>query len=116
MKKAIDQPQPSEADAIKEQETAIFAAEVSGLCPNIDLHGLDREDAALEVDRVVNAAFMAGEPVVKIIHGRGSSILRAAVHGHLERMKREGLVEYYRDANSPEQKGGVTFAVVAKRK
>lgn len=115
MRKSFDQSGSSDADTVIRCETAVYAAEVSGNCPVSDLHGLDREDAALEVDHLVNMAFSQGEPVVKIIHGRGTGALRIAVHEKLEQLKQSGLVEYFRDADSPGQKGGVTFAVVVKR-
>ncbi|SRR5579884_749912 len=45
----------------------------------LDVRGLTREEASGEVDRYIHDAFMAGLPQVRIVHGRGTGAVRAAV-------------------------------------
>lgn len=42
-----------------------------GLVPALDLHGLGVKDALRETERFLRAAQEAGEPVVRIVYGKG---------------------------------------------
>lgn len=94
-----------------EYESLLFGAEL-GEPFETDLHAMDVLDAKHSVEQLLNEAFMAGERVVKIVHGRGTGKLREAVHAHL---KGNPLVEYYRDAQALHSVGGVTYAVVIQK-
>ena len=96
---------------IQDAEAIIFGAEL-GSAPEIDLHAMDMNEAERSVDLFLNELFMSGERVAKIIHGRGSGLLREAVHRSL---KRHPLVEYYRDAQAPHSMMGVTYAVLGSK-
>ena len=52
----------------------------------LDLRGQRAEDALDAMDRYLESAFLAGLPFVRIIHGKGTGVLRQAVrevlHGH----------------------------------
>src|SRR3989338_7083170 len=87
---------PSQERPYNEQETLIFAAEL-GTPVQIDLHQMDAQEATHAVDLFLDAQFMAGEQVAKIIHGRGTGRLREVVHHFLQG---HPLVEYYRDAQA----------------
>jgi len=93
-------------------ESAIFAAELGGRAPEVDLHGMDTIEALEAVDRFLHLQFMAGERVAKIVHGRGSGKLREVVH---QLLKSHTLVEYYRDAQAPHSLAGVTYAVLGPK-
>ena len=54
----------------------------------IDVRGLCAEEAILEVDQFISGAIMSGHPSVRIIHGKGTGVLRAAIQNHLKRNKR----------------------------
>lgn len=103
---APELPRPSD-----QYETAIFAAEL-GSAPEIDLHGETVDEALVRLDQFINHEFVAGTEVVKIIHGRGSGKLRAAIHDYLR--KQTELVAYFRDAQTPAQQGGATYAALHK--
>ena len=51
----------------------------------IDVRGLCAEEAILEVDQFISAALMSKLPAVRIIHGKGTGTLRAAIQNHLKR-------------------------------
>ncbi len=51
---------------------------------DLDLRGQTVEEALLEVDRFLDNAVLCGLDRVTIIHGKGTGVLRAAVHSHLK--------------------------------
>lgn len=53
----------------------------------IDVRGLCAEEAILEVDQFISSALMSKLPTVRIIHGKGTGTLRAAIQSHLKRNK-----------------------------
>lgn len=53
----------------------------------IDVRGLCAEEAILEVDQFISSALMSKLPSVRIIHGKGTGTLRAAIQSHLKRNK-----------------------------
>lgn len=76
----------------------------------IDLRG-QRAEAALErFDSYLDAAFRAGLPYVRIIHGKGTGALRAAIR---EALARHPLVRGYESAPAAEGGDGVTIALLA---
>ena len=60
---------------------------VSTTPSEIDVRGLCAEEAILEVDQFVSSAIMSRLPTVRIIHGKGTGVLRAAIQNHLKRNK-----------------------------
>lgn len=93
-------------------ESKIFGAELSGNAPSVDLHGLDTEAGVHDLDLFLHSAFMRGEEVVKVIHGRGTGKMREAVHMFLSTQE---LVEMFRDGHGPAEISGVTYVVLRKR-
>jgi DNA mismatch repair protein MutS2 len=93
-------------------ESMIFGAEL-GEVTELDLHGMDRFLAERELDDFLHEQYMCGEEVVGIVHGRGTGILREAVHRVLDRHE---MVEYFRDSQMPHSMMGVTYVVLVSRK
>ncbi|RMF58260.1 MAG: endonuclease MutS2 [Calditrichaeota bacterium] len=60
----------------------------SGVPPELDLRGMTCEDALEEVDRYLNEAIESGWSEVRIVHGKGSGVLRKCVNDYLSRDKR----------------------------
>ena len=89
-------------------ESKIFAAEISGNAPSIDLHGSDTQSAMHELDVFLHSVYAHGDDVAEVIHGRGAGILREAVRSFLSSMS---IVEYYRGGTNP----GVTYVVLKRR-
>jgi DNA-nicking Smr family endonuclease len=73
----------------------------------IDLHSFAPADVVSVVDEYLHAAREAGFQQVRLIHGRGKGVQRAAVHRLL---RGHGLVERYWDA--PEAHLGATLVVL----
>lgn len=93
-------------------ESKIFGAELSGNAPSIDLHGLDTDAGLHDLETFMHSAFMRGDDVIKVIHGRGTGKMREAVHVFLSK---QNIVETFRDGHNPAEISGVTY-VVLKRK
>jgi DNA mismatch repair protein MutS2 len=76
----------------------------------LDLRGQRAEEALLRFETYVDDAFRAGLPFVRIIHGKGTGALRAAIR---EALSGHPLVRRYETAAANEGGEGVTIAVLA---
>ena len=80
-------------------------------CPTeIHLRRLTVDEALYRLDRFLNDAFLAGVPSVRVIHGKGTGILRQAVHDEL---RTHPLVKSYHRAPLEEGGNGATIAEMA---
>ena len=71
----------------------------------IDVRGLSADEAILEVDRFISGALMGGLPTVRIIHGKGTGVLRTEIQRHLKPNKR---IKTVRNGVYGEGENGVT--------
>ncbi len=76
----------------------------------LDLRGRMAEEAMVELDHYLDRAFRARLPWVRIIHGRGSGVLRQVVRDEL---RRHALVSSYQAGKEGEGGDGVTVAKLA---
>lgn len=74
--------------------------------PEIHLRGMKYEDALEELDKYIDNAVMASLSIVTIVHGKGTGVLRAAVHDYLKGHPR---VKSYRLGKFGEGENGVTI-------
>jgi DNA mismatch repair protein MutS2 len=77
---------------------AIISTAAQSFIPEVDVRGLDFEDAWEKVDRYLDDAFMARYPRVRIIHGKGTGVLRRKINTQLEqdeRISSRQMGEYY---------------------
>ena len=75
--------------------------------PEVDLRGMSQDEAIAALDRYLDDAFLAKLPSVRIIHGKGTGVLRKAVQQHLKRSKR---IKSVRLSVYGEGEDGVTIA------
>ncbi len=73
----------------------------------LDLRGQVTEEALHQLDQYLDQAFLARLPWVRIIHGKGSGILRQAVR---EELRDHPLISSYRPGDEGEGGEGVTVA------
>jgi DNA mismatch repair protein MutS2 len=59
-----------------------------GTAPELDLRGLDSQEAIEETDRYLDQAIEEGWDEVRIVHGKGTGILRQRINEFLSRDKR----------------------------
>jgi DNA mismatch repair protein MutS2 len=78
----------------------------------IDLHGLDAEEALFRLDLYLNEAFVAGLPGVRVVHGKGLGTLRHVVR---ELLTDHPLVGSFRPGESAEGGAGVTMVELENR-
>ena len=76
----------------------------------LDLRGQTADEGLYALQRFLDDAYLAGLPWVRIIHGKGSGILRAAVR---EALKGHPLVASYQAGSESEGGEGVTIARLA---
>ena len=85
----VDKEGPDSARRLEPERQARFAKRVAACDSSprrsVDLHGLDRDQAAALLRRFLSTA--AGETVL-VIHGRGAGIVRAAALAELDRHPR----------------------------
>ena len=73
----------------------------------VDLRGMDSVEAICVMERFLDEAFRGNLPNVRIIHGKGTGVLRAAVQ---QALKTNKLVKKYRLGVYGEGEDGVTIA------
>ncbi len=78
-----------------------------GASPEVDLRGMTGDEAVMELDRFLDQAIMGKLQEVRIIHGKGTGAVRAAVREHL---KRSRYVKSFRPGRYGEGEDGVTVA------
>jgi len=75
--------------------------------PEINLLGKTADEAISSLDKYLDDAYLAHLPNVRIVHGKGSGILRNAVQKHLKRVR---YIESFRLGEYGEGDSGVTIA------
>ena len=80
---------------------------VSAMSSEVDLRGMDTVEALCVLDNYLDAAMRSNLPSVRIIHGKGTGALRAAVQQSLKRNK---FVKKFRLGVYGEGEDGVTIA------
>ncbi len=73
----------------------------------IDIRGLASDEALIELGRFLDNAVVTGIHTVTIIHGKGTGVLRAAVHKYLRNNK---FIKTFRIGLFGEGENGVTIA------
>ena len=78
----------------------------SSISTEINLLGKTVDEALAALDKYLDDAYLAHLPSVRIVHGKGTGALRAAVHKQLKRMKH---VSEFRLGEFREGDAGVTI-------
>lgn len=76
----------------------------------LDLRGMSADEAVATLENFLDGAMLANLAQVRIIHGKGTGVLRKAVH---EELKRNRAVKRYRLGVYGEGEDGVTIAELA---
>ncbi len=77
----------------------------------IDIRGMASDEAILELDKYIDDAVLSGLLTVRIIHGKGTGVLRKNVQAHLKRHKN---IKSYRLGTFGEGENGVTIAELSE--
>jgi DNA mismatch repair protein MutS2 len=76
----------------------------------LDLRGLRRDEATEALDRYLNDAYLGGLRMVRIVHGKGTGAVRAAVR---EQLSNHALVSRFQPADAREGGEGATEVTLA---
>jgi DNA mismatch repair protein MutS2 len=88
---------------------AIRVPEKVGVGPELHLLGRTTDEAREMVEQYLDDAFMAGLPMVRLVHGKGTGALRKTVRTLLSA---HPLVESFRDGEPSEGGAGATVAAL----
>jgi len=105
---------PTPVGAVEGERLVEFSQQQGGkrVKMELDLRGW-RADAVLsELDQYLNDAFLAGLPFVRIVHGKGTGVLRRVVR---EALSEHPLVAEHRPGSRDEGGDGVTVANLVSR-
>ncbi len=75
----------------------------------IDIRGQASDEAILELDNYIDSAILSGLETIRIIHGKGTGVLRKNVQAHLRHHKN---IESFRLGTFGEGENGVTIATL----
>ena len=89
--------------------TGVTSRENRSVPGEIDIRGMASDEAIIELDRYIDNAVLSGITDIRIIHGKGTGVLRKAVQEHLKRHKN---IESYRLGVFGEGEAGVTVAQI----
>jgi DNA mismatch repair protein MutS2 len=103
----LRQKAPKQAKAAIGQQSDIHVPQRGGKSPGmeIDLRGATVNEGLERIEGYLDEAYMSRLPFVRIIHGKGTGVLRDAVR---DMMKRHPLVTNYRAGEAGEGGDGVT--------
>ena len=73
----------------------------------IDLRGQASDEAIIELDGYIDNAVLSGIETIRIIHGKGTGVLRKNIQAHLRHHKN---IESFRLGTFGEGENGVTIA------
>ena len=99
------------SDTPKVSEGKVKKSIVSSFKPEIDVRGMIGDDAWFVVDKYIDDAVLAGMPTIRIIHGKGTGALRAALWKYFKTDKR---IKAYRHGEYGEGDAGVTVLTLGK--
>ena len=75
----------------------------------IDIRGKNFEEARDIVDKYLDDAYLSGLKSVRIIHGKGTGVLRQKLREHFRNIK---IVKSFKDAEYNEGGDGVTVVIL----
>lgn len=89
-----------------ERQTEIGMHLAQSISVEIDLRGMKADEAIETLDKRLDEAVLAGIPMLRVIHGKGTGALRAAVR---DRLTGDGNIESFRLGAEGEGGDGVTI-------
>ncbi len=103
---AMGSPVSAAKRAQKRSSGSIGVGKSASISTELNLIGMTTDEAIPVLDKYLDDAFLAHLPTARIIHGRGTGALKAAVH---QLLRRSPAVASYRLGAYGEGSGGVTI-------
>ena len=107
----IDEPVITASNFNRTGSGKIKMAKSSSVGIELNLLGKTSDEAISELDKYLDDAYIAHLPSVRIVHGKGTGVLRKAVHNYLRRCK---IVDEYHLGEFGEGDAGVTIVTFKK--
>ncbi len=101
-----DDPKAKAPKTERKQQSSVSVDRSTACKDEIDLRGMMGDEAWFEVDKYFDECILSNIRVVRLIHGKGTGALRAAMHRYLKSDKR---VASFRLGRYGEGDGGVTI-------
>lgn len=79
-----------ETEKIRQKSSSLGKLKMSktaSISPEINLIGMTADEAIMTLDKYLDDAYLSHISPVRVVHGKGSGILRNAVHNYLRRQK-----------------------------
>lgn len=96
-------------DTTKNNTRSILKNKSTNVKSEIDIRGKNFEDAKDIIDKYLDDAYLSGLKSVRIIHGKGTGVLRQKLREHFRNVK---LIKSYKDAEYNEGGDGVTVVTL----
>ena len=96
-------------DTTKHNTRSILQNKATNVKSEIDIRGKNFEDAKDIVDKYLDDAYLSGLKSVRIIHGKGTGVLRKKLREHFRNVK---TIKSYKDAEYNEGGDGVTVVIL----
>ena len=96
-------------DTTKNNTRSILKNKATNVKSEIDIRGKNFEDAKDIVDKYLDDAYLSGLKSVRIIHGKGTGVLRKKLREHFRSVK---TIKSYKDAEYNEGGDGVTVVIL----
>ena len=96
-------------DTTKHNTRSILQNKATNVKSEIDIRGKNFEDAKDIVDKYLDDAYLSGLKSVRIIHGKGTGVLRKKLREHFRSVK---TIKSYKDAEYNEGGDGVTVVIL----
>lgn len=84
----------------------MYRQKAQAISPEINVIGMNLDEARMEVDKYLDDAYMSGLSQVRIIHGRGTGVLRGGIR---DMLKRNRHVDSFRSADYNDGGEGATI-------
>ncbi len=104
-------PKNSQSTEVKKTRkvTGVKSRSEREVLAELDLRGMASDEAILELDRFIDNALLSGIETIRIIHGKGTGVLRKSVQSHLRQHK---AIKSFRLGTFGEGESGVTIAEI----
>ncbi len=99
------QKKPKNISAYRNTKVKSQDKEMRTASSEINLLGMNVEDAILEIDRFIDMSFRNHLKTIYLIHGKGTGALRSGIHAYLKKHK---SIAFFRLGNYGEGESGVT--------
>ncbi len=109
LRERADLADAAEKSAVRVKARARTESLASATPVEFDIRGWRAEEVEQELDRYLNDAYLSNLPMVRIVHGKGTGVLRQVVR---EILKRHSLIKSFRLGEAGEGGDGVTVATL----